>query len=131
MAETAEKNRAIAIRFIDTIANGDVATFDKIVAPDARFFILGRGWMDHDPYMTAVKNTILASTRREIRVIGSTAEGERVALELEGRFEFPDGKVYQNCYHHLFVIRDGIIVCVKEYMDTAATIAAFGERRGS
>ncbi len=131
MSAENDANRKLAIRFIDTIVTGKVDNFDQIVAPDARFFILGRGWIEHDPYMTAVKNTILSASRRDVRVVGSTAEGERVALELEGRFDFPDGRVYQNSYHHVFIIRDGKIVCVKEYMDTAATIAAFGERRGS
>jgi ketosteroid isomerase-like protein len=121
-----DKNRAIAIRFLDAIATGDEATLNEIVDPKADFWILGHGWFDHKTYMANVAQTIVNSVKRDIKVVGSTAEGERVALEVEGCFEFSDGKIYRNTYHHLFVIRDGKIVCVKEYMDTAAVAAAFG-----
>ena len=38
---------------------------------------------------------------------------------------FPD-KVYRNIYHNLVVIRDGLIVAGREYMDTKAAQDAFG-----
>ncbi|MDB6060401.1 MAG: hypothetical protein JWM78_504 [Verrucomicrobiaceae bacterium] len=125
MTDLIEKNRALAIRFLDAIATADQATLDRIVHPEATFWILGHGWFDHKTYMANVAQTIVTSTNRDIKVVGSTAEGERVALEVEGSFEFPGGKIYRNTYHHLFIVRDDQIVTVKEYMDTAAVAAAF------
>lgn len=45
-------------------------------------------------------------------------EGGRAAAEVESYGEHINGKTYNNHYHFLFVIRDGLIVSVKEYMDT-------------
>jgi ketosteroid isomerase-like protein len=36
------------------------------------------------------------------------------------------GKVYRNSYHHLLIVREGLIVSGKEYLDTAVVQAAFG-----
>ena len=52
------------------------------------------------------------------RILAMTAEGERVAVEAESQGEHVSGKLYTNQYHFLFEFRDGLVVCLKEYMDT-------------
>ncbi len=49
---------------------------------------------------------------------GITAEGERVAVEAESYAKMKNGKTYQNTYHFLFIVSDGKISSVKEYLDT-------------
>jgi ketosteroid isomerase-like protein len=49
---------------------------------------------------------------------GITAEGDRVAVEAESYAKMKNGKTYQNTYHFLFIVRDGKIQSVKEYLDT-------------
>jgi len=49
---------------------------------------------------------------------GITAEGDRVAVEAESYGKMKNGKVYQNTYHFLFVVKGGKIEAVKEYLDT-------------
>ncbi len=59
-----------------------------------------------------------------------TAEGNRVAVELESKATHNDGTPYQNKYHFLFVFDDdGKILEYKEYMDTkhAADIIGWKE----
>ena len=56
-----------------------------------------------------------------------TAEGDRVAVEVESYAPTADGKVYNNHYHMLFEIRDGRITVVKEYADTAHAREVFGD----
>jgi hypothetical protein len=56
-----------------------------------------------------------------------TAEGDRVAAEVESYAPLVNGKVYNNHYHMLFEIRDGRIVIVKEYADTAHAREVFGD----
>ena len=51
-------------------------------------------------------------------IVAMTAEGERVAIEAEGRGTHASGKVYHQRYHFLLVIRDGKIAQMKEYFDT-------------
>lgn len=47
-----------------------------------------------------------------------TAEGDRVAIEAESYGRHASGKIYNNQYHFLMILRDGRIVQFKEYLDT-------------
>lgn len=49
---------------------------------------------------------------------GLTAEGDRVALEAQSYGEHVNGKVYENKYHFLFIVRDAKVQTVREYLDT-------------
>jgi hypothetical protein len=55
-----------------------------------------------------------------------TAEGDRVAAEVESHAPLVSGTTYNNHYHMLFEIRDGRIQVVKEYADTAHAREVFG-----
>ncbi|AKH69302.1 ketosteroid isomerase-like protein [Spongiibacter sp. IMCC21906] len=46
-----------------------------------------------------------------------TVEGDRVAMEAES-YAVVNGKVYNNLYHFLIVVKNGKIRQVKEYLDT-------------
>jgi ketosteroid isomerase-like protein len=52
-------------------------------------------------------------------VKGTTAEADRVALEVESYGELANGRVYNQEYHVLMTVRGGKIVAAREYMDTA------------
>ena len=43
---------------------------------------------------------------------------DRVAVEAESSGEHVSGNTYTNQYHFLFQFRDGLVVQLKEYMDT-------------
>jgi ketosteroid isomerase-like protein len=55
-----------------------------------------------------------------------TAEGDRVAAEVESHAPLVNGSTYNNHYHMLFEIRNGRIRVVKEYADTAHAREVFG-----
>jgi len=55
-----------------------------------------------------------------------TAEGDRVAAEVESYAELVSGTVYNNKYHMLFEMADGRIRVVKEYGDTLHAKEVFG-----
>lgn len=95
------------------------------VAPDAKFWVAGREWSVGGDYDRAGVQDVFASkvgprlTRPlETKVVGVTAEGERVAVEVEGGGPTVDGGQYANQFHFLFVVRDGQIVSTREYHDT-------------
>jgi ketosteroid isomerase-like protein len=61
----------------------------------------------------------------EMTVSATTAEGDRVALEVSGKCELADGRRYDDTYHYLIQLRDGRVRMAKEYHDTKVTSDAF------
>jgi len=53
-------------------------------------------------------------------IIGTTCEGDRVAIESTAQTLLANGKTYSNLYHFLFVLKDGRIVACREYCNTRA-----------
>jgi ketosteroid isomerase-like protein len=48
-------------------------------------------------------------------LLGLTAEGDRVAVEIHSKGTHAGGSSYSNRYHNLFELRDGRIVSFREY----------------
>lgn len=59
----------------------------------------------------------------EYQILGTTCEGNRVAVEATGRTQLANGNVYANIYHFLFEIDGGQIVASREYCDTSRVTA--------
>jgi len=91
--------------------------------PDVKWWTLTRGDMSREAFNTAVRSGLLSADKRSVVITGLTAEGDRVAYEAQGEMVFAD-RVYRNSYHNLLVIRDGLIVEGREYMDTKASTEA-------
>jgi ketosteroid isomerase-like protein len=51
-------------------------------------------------------------------VLGSVAEGDSVAVEVESSGDLKNGRQYRQQYHFLLAFRDGKISAVREYLDT-------------
>ena len=49
---------------------------------------------------------------------GWTADGDRVALEMESYAVKANRTVYNNFYHFLAIVSDGRITAIREYLDT-------------
>ena len=47
-----------------------------------------------------------------------TAEGDRVAVEAKSLAHTNSGRTYNNRYHFLITVHDGLVTSVKEYLDT-------------
>ncbi len=54
----------------------------------------------------------------EMTVLGSVAEGDRVAMEVESSGDLRNGRQYRQRYHFLITFRDAKIAAVREYLDT-------------
>ena len=54
------------------------------------------------------------------------AEGDKVAAEAVSYGKLASGRVYNNYYHFLIVVRDGKIARLNEYMDTYHAKDIFG-----
>ena len=125
MAALEDAHKQVATAFLQAIADGDEAALEALLAPDFHWWVAGWGERSRAALLTALGRTMVCFSTRCITVTGITAEGERVAVEAEGRFE-RTGLTYCNTYHYLFIVRDGQISSGREYFDTAVASAAFG-----
>lgn len=118
-----EANKQVTRRFVEAVRDGDMGTAEALQHPDCSWWLLGRGDLSRETFNTLVRGGILRSLSRSIEITAMTAEGDRVAYEAEGEMVFPDC-VYRNRYHNLLMIRDGLILHGREYMDTLAATEA-------
>ncbi len=119
-----EANKTVARRYMQAVVDGDITTVEALQHPDCTWWILGFGDMTRTAFIDSVRDGLLTANKRVADIIGITAEGDRVAVEVRGEMTFPD-TVYRNEYHNVLIVRDGLIVSGKEYMDTRAAAAAF------
>jgi ketosteroid isomerase-like protein len=54
--------------------------------------------------------------------VGMIASGEKVVVESESYGKLKEGTIYNNKYHSLFLVQDGKVKEVREYMDSAHVI---------
>ena len=130
-----EDNKALIRRFFEAMNTGDTAGILESYAEDG--------------YVQTMGNTLISGvySKDEIKgfadgiyeafpqglsftIVGITAEGDRVAVEAESSGQHVSGEDYNNFYHFLFIIRDGKVASMKEYLDTelATDILCGGKR---
>jgi ketosteroid isomerase-like protein len=132
MSET-ELNKRLVLSFFELMNSGETAKMAQAVdlmAADATYWIAGN-WPNAGTFgKAAVAKMVCGATEvftgpLDIVIHGITAEGERVAVEMESHGTFKDGRPYNNTYHWLFIVRDGCIRAIKEYTDTAYANRAY------
>lgn len=132
-----DANKRLVRDFLDHYAHARYDAALAMLAPDSRWWIPGHpqefpaaGWADK----ATVERRLAANLKLlphgiEIIVGDMTAEGDRVAVEAESKAKLVDGTLYHNRYHFLFVVREGRIHAVKEYLDTLHVVNTLGNAR--
>lgn len=105
------------LAFLDAIVTGDVATIDTLLAPHARWWAQGWGWLERDAFVSSLTGTITRASIRGMKILSVTSEEDRVAIEALGSFTFPQGE-YRNTYLYLLRVSGGRIVEGREFLDT-------------
>jgi hypothetical protein len=121
-----EQSRQIAIEFYRRFDANDIPGVLELMADDSSFWIAGKpgssptAGLHTKGEMADIFRRMGRQLKEGLRmtVKATTAEGDRVALEVESRGELANGRVYNQEYHALMTIRDGKIASVREYMDT-------------
>ena len=134
-----ETNKRLVRDFLDHYAQGRYQAALALLAPDSRWWLPGHaqefpaaGWADKATVERRLASNLkLLPHGLEISVGAMTAEEDRVAVEAESKATLVNGTLYHNRYHFLFVIRDGRITVVKEYLDTLHVMNALGSARAS
>jgi ketosteroid isomerase-like protein len=128
-----ENNKKIASEFAARFSANDMAGALDMIADDVTWWVAGKP--AHVPGAGQfTKQQVAGLFRRmaeqfpsglQMTIKSMTAEGERVAVELESYGELPNGRVYNNEYHMLLTIRGGKIIAMREYHDTQHKVATF------
>ena len=128
-----EQNKKIAAEFAARFSANDMAGALEMISDDATWWVAGKpGHVPGAGQFTKAQVTGLFRRMAEqfpkglqMTIKSMIAEGERVAVELEGYGELLNGRVYNNEYHMLLTIRGGRITAMREYHDTQHKVATF------
>ena len=108
-----------------SISAGHFAEAADRLSPDSTSWIIGEGQWPLGGYhdLESLKKIHTTVTERfphglKVTIKALTVEGDRVAVEAESYGQRCDGRIYNNQYHYLLIVRDGVICERREYMDT-------------
>lgn len=133
-----ETNKRIAQEFFADMNSQDRLRIQRAVdrlAEDATYWIQGHDSIAGTYSKADIARMVTAQTGffaepLTLIIHGITAEAHRVAVEMETKGRFVDGRPYNNTYHWLIEVRpDGRIGRVKEYCDTGYAAQAFAPLR--
>ena len=118
-----EANKAIAERFFDCLNKQDVDALLALYADSLTFWTAGSLPFSGTHTRAEVRPMVTGVTGvfpdgLHFTVDAMTAEGDRVAVEARAEGRHVSGATYQQRYHFLFIIRDGMIQSFSEYFDT-------------
>ncbi len=127
------ENKQVVLDFYEAGARGDMDACFALLADDVTWTnigstkfsgtYIGKQALAEDllgPLFSQLKSGISSQIER------LTAEGDSVVAQTSGTAETMNGTPYNNTYCQVIRIRDGQIVDVKEYMDTALIDSVFG-----
>ena len=120
-----EANKAIAREYFERIAAGDAEGTAAMFAEDGAIILPSKTLLPSETRGRAAIKAMIEPLGQifpetGLRVIADlmTAEDDRVAVVGHSEATHASGKLYRNHYHFLLIIRDGLIVESREYMDT-------------
>ena len=125
MVSTPEADKELAARFFAAFSTGDVPAILALMHDDATWWVSGNVKGFSGTYDKATLGQLLAGVKDvyrqgalRIRPLSMIAENGKVAVEAESYAELKNGRIYNSSYHFLVETRDGLILRVREYMDT-------------
>lgn len=118
-------NKALVKEFVAEMQNSNVEKLKTMITDDFSWWIIGKpeylvtaGEHDTEYFLNFFKGTELFPEGPEFKVISMIAEDNKVSAEATFNAKTVMGTYYENTYHFLFIIENGKIKRMKEYMDT-------------
>ena len=128
-----EASRAVVQSWLDKASAGDMEGAFALFAEDAVWSNIGTTCFSGEHAgLGAIMKGLIGPLFSQLEggissdVEALVADGERVVVLSQGKARTRSGKDYNNTYAQVFTVRDGKIVRVREYMDTALIDAVFG-----
>ncbi|MDX3231161.1 nuclear transport factor 2 family protein [Streptomyces sp. ME19-01-6] len=125
--------RAVVIRYIEAVRDGDADVIHDSFSPDATWHYPGdlpisKVWHGRDAIINEFlggMGPVLVPGTLEIALVSTVAEGDRVVAEWTSKAKTVYGGTYDNRCIGIYTVRGGKIASVVEYADTqhvAATL---------
>lgn len=118
-----EENKQLTTRFFDALQRGDADEIANTYCEDGRVITMGntmisgsRGKEETRTFAAGVLDAFPEGLK--FSILTMTAEDDRVAVEATSEGLHASGQVYRNHYHFLFTWRDGLLLELKEFLDT-------------
>lgn len=128
-----ENNKQVVRDFIEAMRTSDTEKLKTMITDDFSWWIIGKpeylataGEHDTEYFLGFFKGEELFPEGTDFKITSMIAEGNRVAAEAEFRARTAMGTDYENYYHFLFIIDNGKVKRMKEYMDTYNAKVTFG-----
>ncbi|AWK76683.1 hypothetical protein CBI38_32880 (plasmid) [Rhodococcus oxybenzonivorans] len=125
MSTVEHRNKELVVEFMKVFSTGDVDRILTYLDDSATWWVAGNidgisGEKTKKEFaeILSAQSAYLKTGAITLTPKRWTAEADRVAVETESYAELANGRVYNNLYHFAFVIRNGKIQKVKEFMDT-------------
>ena len=121
-----EENRELVRQAFDALAQADGKPFLDLMAEDFSWIIEGQSkWsrryegkdaVRHELFRPLFQNFAMPYRNRAEEII---ADGERIVVLCQGEVKTIRGENYNNDYCYVIRMRDGKMIELREYMDTA------------
>jgi ketosteroid isomerase-like protein len=123
---SAQRNKEIAAELFARFTRSDIPGVLALMTDDVVWRIPGKKELSPaageygKERIGRLLNRMLSQleTGLKMTVLGSVAEGDSVAVEVESSGDLKNGRQYRQQYHFLLAFRDGKISAVREYLDT-------------
>ena len=132
---SAEESRAVTLQWIECVVEGRFDDLFTLGAPDATWWVSGLKETSHlsgtYPYAERekhFKDLLKDAISFKFEVKGITTEGDTVVVEGAPRAESQDGRIYVNDVLMKFVVKEGKIQSVREYVDLLAVLKFTGAK---
>ncbi|MEX5684738.1 nuclear transport factor 2 family protein [Pseudomonas silesiensis] len=120
-----QENTKLALKYMGFLNTGEIDQALALASDDATFWHPLSGAVGKEELRITLKHAFGLMLTINNNVLSTTAEADRVSLELEFKADLSNGRTYENQYHFMFVIKDGKIHSLKEYVDSGPAKAAF------
>lgn len=128
-----QDNKKIAADFFQALDHGDIGALERLLHDDAQWWVLGTtkasGMKTKEKFIREFKFELtLLDGPFNFRLGDIVSEGNLVMLEVWGDAKLKSGGRYTNTYIYKLEIKDGQVIGIREFMDTALVDGVFGPR---
>ena len=131
----AEESRSVILQWIGYLVNGRLDDFMALGAEGATWWASGlketsplTGTYPYAERGKQFKGVLKDAISFTFEVRGITTEGNTVVVEAAPRIVAQDGRIYENDVMMKFVVKDGKIQSVREYIDFVAILKFTGAK---